>query len=307
MDRVGRRTAGTRAGEKAGLRVVVVGAGGRLGSALGRELGQKFSVTAFNRAQLDLASPEELRATLGPLPFDALINAAALTNVDYCEDHRAEAMQLNATAPRVLAEICREKGARFVHVSTDYVFDGGKRSPYTEEDAADPISAYGESKRQGELQVLAVNKRALVVRVSWVFGPDRPSFIDAILKKARTEERVAAVADKFSTPTYTRDIAALLPVLLEANAAAGILHLANRGECSWQEYAQWALECCHRLGVPMKATTVGASSLGEMKNFTARRPVYTVLGTEKYERLTGSPPRDWHEAVEDYVRDYYAG
>ncbi|MBA3833072.1 MAG: dTDP-4-dehydrorhamnose reductase [Chthoniobacterales bacterium] len=288
------------------MKIVVVGAGGRLGSALVRELGQEFSVTGFKRAQLDLAAPDELRAALRPLEFNALINAAALTNVDYCEDHRAEAMQLNATAPRVLAEICREKEARFVHVSTDYVFAGEKHTPYTEEDAAHPISVYGESKRQGELQVLAVNGRTLVVRVSWVFGPDRPSFIDAILKKARTEEQVAAVADKFSTPTYTRDVAALLPPLLETDAVDGILHLANRGECSWQEYAQWALDCCHRFGVPMQATTIGASSLGEMKNFVARRPVYTVLGTEKYERLTGNAPRDWREAVADYVRGHYA-
>ena len=287
------------------MKIVVLGAGGRLGAALARELATPHEVTGFAHAQLDLAEPDRLRSTLAPLPFDALINAAALTNVDYCEDHRAEAMRLNAEAPRVLAEICREKGSRFIHVSTDYVFDGAKRSPYTEDDPAEPISVYGESKRAGEVQVLEANEGALVIRVSWVFGPDRPSFVDAILQKARTEEEVAAVADKFSTPTYTPDIAAMLRPLLEPASAAGILHLANRGECSWQEYAQWALDCCHRLGVPMRARTVGAVSLGEMKNFVARRPVYTVLGTEKYERLTVTPPREWREAVADYVAAHY--
>jgi dTDP-4-dehydrorhamnose reductase len=267
-------------------------------------------VRGFNHAQLDLGAPSELRGTLGALEFDALINAAALTNVDYCEDHRNKALQLNATAPGVLAEICREKGARFIHVSTDYVFDGEKREPYTEEDAAEPISVYGESKRAGEVQVLKANEGALVVRVSWVFGPDRSSFVDAMLKKARTEEEIAAVADKFSTPTYTKDIAALLRPFVAGitdPGATGILHLANTGSCSWQEYAQWALDCCHRFGVPMRAKTVGASSLSEMKNFVARRPVSTVLATEKYERLAKNAPRDWHEAVEDYVRIHYAG
>lgn len=283
----------------------MLGAGGRLGAALARELGAEHAVTGFNRAQLDLAQTEQLHATLAPLPFDVLINAAALTNVDYCEDHRAEAMQLNAEAPRVLAGICREKGSRLIHVSTDYVFDGEARAPYAEDDPAEPISVYGESKRAGEIEVLSADDRALVLRVSWVFGPDRPSFVDAILKKARTESEVAAVADKFSTPTYTLDIARMLIPLLDASAAGGLWHLANRGECSWQEYAQWALDCCHRLGLPMQARAVGALSLGEMKNFVARRPVYTVLGTEKYERLTGAAPRDWRDAVADYVRDHY--
>ena len=286
-------------------KVVVLGAGGRLGAALTREYASDHEVTGYTHAQLDLTNLELIRATLGSLSFDVLINAAALTNVDYCEDHRAEAMRLNAEAPRLLAEICREKQSRFVHVSTDYVFDGEKRTPYTEEDPANAISVYGESKRAGELEVLEANDRALVIRVSWVFGPDRPSFVDAILKKARTEEQVAAVADKFSTPTYTPDIAALLRPLLDRAAASGIVHLANRGACSWQEYAQWALDCCHQFGVSMKARTVGASSLGEMKNFIARRPVYTVLGTQKYERLTGRAPRPWQLAVADYVRDHY--
>ena len=287
------------------LKIVVLGAGGRLGAALAREYAGQHDVTGFTHAQLDLAELDRLRSALGPLSFDVLINSAALTNVDYCEDHPDAAMRLNAEAPGVLAEICREKGSRFIHVSTDYVFDGEKREPYIEEDPADPISVYGKSKRAGELQVLDVNRDALVIRVSWVFGPDRPSFVDAILKKARTENEVTAVADKFSTPTYTPDIAALLQPLLDRYAVAGILHLANRGACSWQEYAQWALDCCHKFGFPMKAKQVGAASLGQMKNFVARRPVYTVLGTEKYERITGATPRDWHLAVANYVRDHY--
>ena len=282
-------------------RIVIVGAGGRLGAALVRAYASDAEVVGFNHAELDLARLEVLRATLGALPFDALVNAAALTNVDYCESHREEALQLNAAAPQVLAEICAEKKARFVHISTDYVFDGEACWPYTEEDPVLPISVYGESKRAGELRVLEANERALVVRVSWVFGPDRPSFVDAILTKARTEERVAAIADKFSTPSYTLDLAAMLRPLLDSSEIDGVLHLANRGECSWREYAQGALDCCHKIGLPMQATTVEAISLGEMKNFVAPRPVYTVLATEKYERLTGRAPRHWHDAVADYV------
>ena len=258
-------------------RVVIVGAGGRLGAALAREYARDFEVVGFNHAQLDLGAPEQMRTALGSLDFDALINAAAQTNVDRCEDHQEEAFALNAEAPRLLAEICRAKKARFVHISTDYVFDGEKREPYTEEDEAQPISVYGESKREGERRVLEANDRALVVRVSWVFGPDRASFVDAILKKARDENEVSAVADKYATPSYTLDICAWLKPFLADVEEGGLLHLANEGECSWQEYAQWALDCCHAEGIPMKARTVGAASLADMKNFIARRPVYSVL------------------------------
>jgi dTDP-4-dehydrorhamnose reductase len=285
-------------------RIVVLGAGGRLGAALVREYAHDCEVVGFNHAQLDLGAAEQLRSTLGSLDFDALINAAAQTNVDRCETHQEEAFALNAEAPRVLAEICRAKKARFVHISTDYVFDGEKREPYAEEDEARPISVYGESKREGERRALEANDGALIVRVSWVFGPDRPGFIDAILKKARAEDEISAVADKYATPTYTLDICALLKPFLTDRPEGGLLHLANNGECSWQEYAQWALDCCHAEGIPMKASRVGAASLADMKNFIAKRPVYSVLGTAKYRQATGGTPRPWRDAVADYVRNH---
>lgn len=285
-------------------RIVVLGAGGRLGAALVRGYARDFEVVGFNHAQLDLGSPEQLRATLADLEFGTLINAAAQTNVDRCETHQEEAFTLNAEAPRMLAAICRAKERRFIHISTDYVFDGEKRAPYTEEDAAQPISVYGESKREGERRILEADDRALIVRVSWVFGPDRPSFIDAILKKAREEEEVSAVADKYATPTYTLDLCALLKPYLAERREGGLLHLANDGECSWQEYAQWALDRCHAEGIPMKAREVRAASLADMKNFIAKRPVYSVLSSGKYQRATGTTPRHWHDAVADYVRNH---
>src|SRR5256714_3855226 len=285
-------------------RVVIVGAGGRLGAALLRAWRHDFNVVGFNHAQLDLGQPEQMRTKLGGLEFDALINTAAQTNVDRCETQQEEAFALNAEAPRVLAEICAAKRARFLHISTDYVFDGKKRAPYTEEDEARPISVYGESKREGERRTLEANPNALIVRVSWVFGPDRPSFVDWAIGQAREHEEVKAIADKWATPTYTLDLAALLKRLLGTDQNGGILHLANRGECSWQEYAQWALDCCHAEGIPMKARTIGASSLAEMKSFVAKRPVYSVLSSAKYEALTGVAPRPWQEAVAEFVREH---
>jgi len=288
------------------MKIVVLGAGGRLGAALARELRPKYDVAGFDHAQLDLSNLEGLREKVGATTFDVLINAAAFTNVDACETERDRAFRINAEAPDVLAGICNEKDARLIHFSTDYVFDGEKRAPYTEEDQANPIGAYGESKLAGEKNVLAVKDGHLVVRVSWVFGPDRPSFVDAMIKRAQQDEKIDAISDKFSTPTYTDDIARMLPQFFDRGVAGGILHFANAGKCTWQEYAQWGLECCRDAGIPLKARTVGALKLSEMKNWVARRPVYSVLSTAKYTELTGTAPRAWREAVADYITRFYS-
>ena len=305
------------------MKIVIVGSGGRLGAALVREYQGKFDVTGFNHEQLDLANQNQTRDNLSPLEFDVLINCAAMTNVDLCEQEIEQAFAINAEAPKLLAEICSHKKAKLIHFSTDYVFDGEKREPYIETDPAKPISVYGESKRAGEENVLAIVGEAvgfqgtatpsptgapthLVIRVSWVFGPDRPSFIDAMIERAREEEQIGAVADKFSTPTYTRDIAEMLPRFFNIDAPGGVLHFANAGQCSWQEYAQHAIDCCHRLNIPLKAKTVGALKLADMKNWVARRPVYSVLSSAKYTQLIGTTPRSWRDALADYIKRSYS-
>jgi dTDP-4-dehydrorhamnose reductase len=167
--------------------------------------------------------------------------------------------------------------------------------------------------------VLAADDGHLVVRVSWVFGPDRPSFVDAMIKRAQQDEKVDAISDKFSTPTYTHDIAEMLARVLDdwsrrasapdgpgAGRLHGILHFANAGKCTWQEYAQWALDSCRDAGVSLKGRTVGALKLSEMTNWVARRPVYSVLSTAKYTELTGTSSRAWREAVADYITRFYS-
>jgi dTDP-4-dehydrorhamnose reductase len=311
------------------MKIVILGAGGRLGAALMREYREKYDIAGFDHAELDLTSLGDARRKLGAMNFDVLINAAAFTNVDACETERDRAFLINAEAPGILAEICNEKDARLIHFSTDYVFDGEKRAPYTEEDRGNPISAYGESKLAGEKNVLAAGDGHLVVRVSWVFGPDRPSFIDAIIKRAQQDEKIDAISDKFSTPTYTHDIAEMLARVLDdwslrasapdglgAGRLHGILHFANAGKCTWQEYAQWALDCCRDAGISLRGRTVGARKLSEMTSlrqgsggqapWVARRPVYSVLSTAKYTELTGAPARTWREAVADYITHFYS-
>ena len=282
------------------MKLVIVGANGRLGAALAREYLRDFELTSFGRNQLDLGKLDQTQSVLSAIEFDLLLNCAALTNVDYCESHRDEAFLISAQAPRLLAEICAEKSAKLIHISTDYVFDGKQDTPYIEEDPPGPLSVYAESKLAGEQEVLAVSPNNLVVRLSWVFGPDKPSFIDQIIQRARENETVTAVADKFSSPSYTIDVANWLRLAWE-NEARGILHLCNSGACSWQEWAQYAIDVCCNLGVPLKAERVGKLALSDMKNFVAQRPVNTVLSTAKFTALTGIQPRHWRDAVAEYI------
>jgi len=282
------------------MKIAIVGANGRLGAALVREYQRDYEVTSYDRSQFDLGQVDRIRSALAGAKFELLINCAALTNVDYCESHREEAFVVNAETPRLLAKIANEKSAKLVHFSTDYVFDGKKMGPYVEEDKAVPLSVYGESKLEGERRVLEVSSQNLVVRLSWVFGPDKPSFIDQIIQRARESGVVTAVADKFSAPTYTIDVASWLRLAVDKDAN-GILHLANNGGCSWQEWAQYAIDVCRSLGIPLKAERVGAVSLADMKNFVAQRPVSTILSTSKFAAFTGVEPRHWRAAVAEYI------
>ena len=285
---------------------MIVGSGGRLGSALRRAYSTTMDVVGFNHSQLDLASPASVESALGGLEFDVLINCAALTQVDYCESHEEEAYAINAKAVGQIARICSGKQARCIHISTDYVFDGAKQEAYTEDDEARPISVYGASKRQGEIELLEVSPAHLAVRVAWVFGPDRPSFVDQILKRAIDTDVLQAIGDKWSCPTYTLDASAMLRPFLREVQADGVLHLTQTGACTWQEYGQYALDSAAAAGVPLKGRRVGFQAMADLTAFVARRPVHTILSTRRLEALTGRAPRPWQEAVSDYVQQYYA-
>ena len=284
--------------------LVLLGSGGRLGAALARGYAQEARIIGFNHSQLDLANPQAIESALGGLDFDALINSAALTQVDYCETHPAEAFAINAQAVGQIGQICARKHARLIHISTDYVFEGAKTEPYLETDEARPISVYGESKRQGEIELLQSSADHLAARVSWVFGPERPSFVDQILKRALETDQLQAIGDKWSTPTYTHDLVEWLRPLLWEKRVGGLIHLAQSGACTWQQYGQFALDCALEAGLPLKGRLVGFQAMTDLKAFIAKRPVYTVLSTARFTELTGETPRSWQQAVAEYVRGW---
>jgi dTDP-4-dehydrorhamnose reductase len=284
--------------------VALVGKNGRLGAALCRALADTYDLLPYDHRELDLEKP--IREQLQYAKFDLLINAAAATNVDWCERNEAAANRVNAHAVAELGEIAAERGLRCLHVSTDYVFDGSASRPYREEDPALPISVYGKSKRLGEELLLQADPNHLVIRVSWVFGPDKPSFIDWALEQALTRETLSAIDDKVSSPTYTLDFVQWIRPLLFELPVGGILHLCNPGGCTWREYAQWAIEVAREDGIHLKTHAVQPITLKSMPAFIASRPVYTVLATEKFSHLTGLPTRHWKDAVRDFVRTKFA-
>lgn len=257
-------------------------------------------VVGLDHAAMDLGDPAAIEKCVGGADFDLLLTPAALTNVDYCEQHPDEAMAVNADAPAQMAQIAKSKSARMIHFSTDYVFDGKDPSPRTEQDAPNPLGAYGRSKATGDANVLAVSADFLVARVSWIFGPERPSFLDSIIQRAIKDDQVEAIADKFSTPSYSRDIARMIGAIVERPEIDGVLNVCNRGECSWRDYGQVGIDAAVAAGLPVKATELGAMSLADME-FQAPRPQHTAMSCLRFEELTGIQPRPWQEAVTDYV------
>jgi dTDP-4-dehydrorhamnose reductase len=291
------------------MKILILGSNGRLGTALVRRWKNlpDTEIVALTRAQVDLADPEKAEAALSAISFgagDVVVNCAAATDVDGCERDREGARRINAETPGKIARLCAARIARLIHIGTDYVYDGSLDRPYAEEDEANPLSHYGSTKLEGDREVLGASPDHCVVRVSWVFGPDKPSFVDAIVKRALTSPEAAAVHDKTSSPAYTEDLAVWLAEFLKPSTPGGIYHLCNSGTCSWRDYGEYALHCAKESGHPVLTTSVAPLKLSDMKAFVAVRPPRTPMDTAKFTRITGIRPRPWQEAVREHFRNW---
>ena len=291
------------------MKILILGSNGRLGTALVRRWKNlpDTEVIALTRAQVDLSDPEKAEAALAAISFgagDVVVNCAAATDVDGCERDREGASRINAETPGRIARLCAARSARLVHIGTDYVYDGSLDRPYAEEDEPNPLSHYGSTKLEGDREVLGASPDHCVVRVSWVFGPDKPSFVDAIVKRALTSPEAAAVHDKTSSPAYTEDLAVWLAEFLKPSMPGGIYHLCNSGTCSWRDYGEYALHCAKESGHPVLTTSVAPLKLSDMKAFVAVRPPRTPMDTAKFTRITGIRPRPWQEAVREHFRNW---
>jgi dTDP-4-dehydrorhamnose reductase len=268
---------------------LVTGSNGMLGTdlvALLRSAGEE--VTAADRSTLDVTDAEAVAAAARG--HDVVVNAAAWTAVDDAEEHEAEALRVNAEAPRLLARAAREQGARLVQVSTDYVFDGSADTPYAEDAAAAPASAYGRTKAAGEAAVREeLPDGHLVVRTAWLYGAHGGCFPRTIARLARERGSVDVVDDQVGQPTWTRDVADLVVRLVQAEVPAGTYHATSSGQGSWFDFARAVV-----VAAGLESSVVQPTSSAAFVR-PAPRPAYSVLGHEALVRLGLEPIGDWEQ------------
>jgi dTDP-4-dehydrorhamnose reductase len=286
------------------LNILVTGADGQVGWELQRTLSALGRVHAMDRGRLDLTDPDALRAALRELAPQVVVNAAAYTAVDQAEEDEAAARVVNAEAPGLLAEEMKRLGGMLIHFSTDYVFDGTKREPYTETDIPHPRSVYGRTKLAGEEAVRAVGGAHLILRTSWVYGTRGKNFLLTVRRLAREREELRIVDDQWGAPTWCRDLAEVVAQLLAVATVpgtgldpvplSGVYHLSAGGQTTWHRFAGAILE--HLRAMP------GAESLRAERLIPittaqfptpARRPAYSVLSNRRVRETFGLCLPDW--------------
>jgi dTDP-4-dehydrorhamnose reductase len=282
------------------MKIAVLGARGQLGRDLTPQL--PGEVVPLTRADIDLDRPETIGPALTGLRPDVVVNCAAYNFVDRAEAEPEAAFRTNAWAIRDLARTCQDLGCRLVHFSSDYVFglDAARRTPFTEDDPPGPVSVYGLSKLTGEYLVRANAPRHLIVRTCglyglWGSGGKGGNFVETMLRVAGQGKPLRVVNDQRCTPSYTADVAAVVADLI-AREAEGVYHVTSSGDCTWYEFAA---EIFRQTGVRVDLTPITSDEF----EAAARRPVYSVLGTDKLVALGLPRPRPWTAALTAYLRE----
>jgi dTDP-4-dehydrorhamnose reductase len=279
------------------MRTVILGAGGQLATDLERAISD-WEVVPLRHADLDVCDHEAVWERLSEIQPEAVINTAAFHRVNDCEDQVEKAFRVNTYAVRNLAQVCADLGCKLMHVSTDYVFGGEKRTPYTEDDLPNPLNVYGVSKLAGEYFVRNVCPKHFVVRTSGLYGLAGSSgkggnFVETMLRLAKAGTPIRVVDDQVLSPTYTFHLAQSMYTILETDEF-GQYHLTNQGECSWYEFAQSIFEI-EELHVNLMATT------SEEFGARAMRPQYSSLASMR----TGTAPFEtlphWRQALQSYL------
>ncbi len=268
------------------MRVLLTGANGQLGSALCEVFGYE-TVIPKDLPDFDLTRPTVEEEIIGSAP-DVIIHAAAYTDVDGAEREPALALAVNAEGTEQIARAAVRLGARLIYISTDYVFDGKQRTPYREDDSPHPINRYGFSKWKGEQAVLTSGARALVIRTAWLYGSVGKNFVKSIMRAAQSEPILKVVNDQSGCPTYAEDLAASIASLVRKDVE-GVIHVTNRGQCTWYEFAQAIVR---EMGFGCSVIPITTEQAGRL----AKRPSYSVLSPDRLASLGLALP-EWNQAL----------
>jgi dTDP-4-dehydrorhamnose reductase len=278
------------------MKVFVTGAGGQLGQSLQR-LSKSFNLNIEFKgsSELDITNSEALTSYFDSHKPEVLINCAAYTAVDQAEKDQENAERLNSKAPETLATLCAENHCQFIHISTDYVFDGKNHRPYLETDPVMPTGVYGKTKMEGENKILKVLPQAIIIRTSWLYSEYRGNFMKTMLRLGKEKEKLNVIFDQVGTPTYAGDLAkAILTIIDKASHGnhfvPGIYHFSNEGVCSWYDFA-W--EIMNTAGFQCSIYPI------ETKDYPtlAQRPHYSVLNKEKIKSTFGIEIPNWKESL----------
>ena len=270
-------------------RILLTGAGGMLGHDLVSVLSGR-EVTALTRCELDITDATAVEDAVSG--HDVVVNAAAYTRVDDAETHRDEAFAINAEGARNLARSAHAHGATLIQLSTDYVFDGSASEPYPEDTPLNPVSAYGQSKAEGERAVLSEHPEgSIIVRTAWLYGEYGPNFPATMLKLAHEQETLSVVTDQIGQPTWTYDLATWIAGLIDAKVSRGIFHGTNSGHTSWFDFARAVFEEAGHDPNRIQPTT------SEAFIRPAPRPAWSVLGHDNWAASGLPAPRPWREAL----------
>jgi dTDP-4-dehydrorhamnose reductase len=275
------------------MKALIIGGKGLLGANIAPILDKTFDLTICDIDTWDITDRASGEHHIKQYRPDVLVNLAAITDVDGCEDKRELAERVNGYGAGLIADLCREHNIRFVHISTDYVFDGTKTLPYKENDIPNPVSVYGITKLMGERAVMEKNPSSLIIRAQWLYGEGGENFITKVVKIAKQSGTVRVVNDQKGSPTYAKDLAVPLITLIE-KGKTGIYHLANSGSCTWFEFAG---EIFRLLEIDTAIIPISSDEL-ERK---AKRPSYSVFDMWKYQKDTGLKMRPWQEALREYL------
>lgn len=276
------------------MKILIFGAEGMLGKDMVCILSERHQVVGRDINHLDIRGQDRVREEIGTVQPDVVINAAAYTDVDGCESHKEMAFSINAEGTRNIALGCLKTGARMIHLSTDYVFDGSSPIPYREEDPPNPINIYGASKREGESYIEKNLTNYLLIRTAWLYGVHGKNFVKAILRQAAEKKELRVVNDQRGSPTFTKDLIWGIMRLIDTDVT-GKVHVTNSGSCTWFEFAKGILK---EKGIrDVQVVPISSHDLGR----AAKRPANSLLDCSMFEKLTGARMRPWEEALSEYL------